>query len=82
MIRVLGLDPRRDNAELRQQLGVQLQQSELPEQIKVWEALDLYSSFYDHPADWQQLIEDLGLAEKRNTTHPECGLIGWGVRRP
>jgi ABC-2 type transport system ATP-binding protein len=53
--------------ELRQQLGVQLQDSELPEQIKVWEALDLYSSFYDDPADWEQLIADLGLAEKRNT---------------
>jgi ABC-2 type transport system ATP-binding protein len=66
-IRVLGLDPRRDNAKLRQQVGVQLQDSQLPDQIKVWEALDLYSSFYDHPADWEQLIDDLGLAEKRNT---------------
>ena len=38
-----------------------------PTQIKVWEALDLYSSFYDHPADWEELMENLGLAEKRNT---------------
>src|SRR4029453_275321 len=66
-IRVLGLDPRRNRAELRQHLGVQLQESELPEQIKVWEALDLYSSFYDDPANWEQLIADLGLADKRNT---------------
>src|SRR4051794_17360227 len=66
-IRVLGLDPQRDTAALRAQLGVQLQNSELPEQMRVWEALDLYSSFYDHPADWEQLIAELGLAEKRNT---------------
>jgi ABC-2 type transport system ATP-binding protein len=66
-IRVLGLDPRHDSAKLRQLLGVQLQASELPAQIKVWEALDLYSSFYDHPADWEDLLENLGLAEKRNT---------------
>jgi ABC-2 type transport system ATP-binding protein len=66
-IRVLGLDPRRDRAELRQQLGVQLQESELPEQIQVWEALDLYSSFYRKPANWERLIDDLGLAEKRHT---------------
>jgi ABC-2 type transport system ATP-binding protein len=66
-IRVLGLDPQRDRAKLREWLGVQLQDSELPEQIKVWEALDLYSSFYAKPADWEQLIEDLGLAEKRDT---------------
>jgi ABC-2 type transport system ATP-binding protein len=65
-IRVFGLDPRRDRAELRQRLGVQLQKSELPEQIKVWEALDLYSSFYDNPANGELLIEELGLAEKRH----------------
>src|SRR4051812_43434974 len=41
-IRVLGLDPQRDTAALRAQLGVQLQNSELPEQMRVWEALDLY----------------------------------------
>lgn len=66
-IRVLGLDPSRDRHALRQRLGVQLQDSELPEHIRVWEALDLFSSFYDNPVDWEQLIEDLGLAEKRHT---------------
>ena len=45
-ISVLGLDPRRDRAELTQQLGVQLQDSELPERLQVAEALQLYSSFY------------------------------------
>src|SRR6476469_2035540 len=63
-IRVLGLDPEHDKAALREQLGVQLQSSELPERMKVWEALDLYGSFYDNPADWEQLVADLGLAEK------------------
>jgi len=68
-ISVLGLDPRRDRAELRKRLGVQLQESELPEQIKVWEALDLYASFYDEPADWERLIVDLGLADKRDAVY-------------
>jgi len=66
-ISVFGLDPRRDGATLRRRVGVQLQESELPERIKVWEALDLYSSFYDDPADWEQLIRDWGLTEKRDT---------------
>ncbi|HEY4867095.1 MAG TPA: ABC transporter ATP-binding protein [Candidatus Dormibacteraeota bacterium] len=66
-VSVLGLDPQRDGAELRQRLGAQLQQSDLPEKLKVWEALDLYASFYPHPADWVRLLESLGLAEKRNT---------------
>jgi ABC-2 type transport system ATP-binding protein len=66
-VRVLGLDPQRDGAELRRRVGVQLQESELPEQMKVWEALDLYSSFYDQPADWERLLDELGLAGKRDT---------------
>jgi ABC-2 type transport system ATP-binding protein len=45
---------------------VQLQQSELPEKMKVAEALELYSSFYRKPADWERLIDDLGLADKRD----------------
>jgi ABC-2 type transport system ATP-binding protein len=66
-VRVLGLDPQRDGEELRRRVGVQLQESELPEQMKVWEALDLYSSFYDQPADWERLLDELGLAGKRGT---------------
>ncbi len=66
-IRVLGLDPRRDRAELRRHIGIQLQESQLPDRLKVWEALDLYSSFYAQPADWRRLMADLGLTEKRNT---------------
>lgn len=34
---------------LKEQLGVQLQSSTLPEKLKVWEALDLYASFYRPP---------------------------------
>jgi ABC-2 type transport system ATP-binding protein len=66
-IRVLGLDPRRDRAELTQQLGVQLQDSELPERLRVAEALSLYSSFYRQPADWRALMELLGLTGKAGT---------------
>lgn len=44
-IRVLGLDPREDRLELRQQVGVQLQESALPDNLRVWEALDMYASF-------------------------------------
>ena len=50
-IRVLGLDPIRDRAVLHEQVGVQLQESQLPDRIRVWEALDLYASFYENPSD-------------------------------
>ena len=65
-IRVLGLDPTKDDRELREVVGVQLQQAQLPELIKVREALDLYSSFYRNPRDWRELLEQWGLADKRN----------------
>jgi ABC-2 type transport system ATP-binding protein len=66
-IRVLGLDPDRDRTGVRRQVGVQLQESQLPDRLKVWEALDLYSSFYAEPADWRALMDDMGLTPKRNT---------------
>ena len=66
-ISVLGLDPWRARAELTQQLGVQLQDSQMPDRLKVAEALDLYSSFYRAPANWRALLEVLGLADKAGT---------------
>jgi len=64
--RVLGLDPRGEGHALRARTGMQLQQSNLPERMRVWEALDLYSSFYPKAADWEKLLMQLGLEEKRN----------------
>jgi ABC-2 type transport system ATP-binding protein len=66
-IRVCGIDPQRDNGELRQVLGAQLQESELPDKLKVGEAMELYSSFYREPADWRELIDILNLTSKLGT---------------
>ena len=66
-ISVLGLDPRTDGERLRAVVGVQLQESELPDKIEVGEALELYASFYPQPADPRRLLETLGLVEKRCT---------------
>lgn len=66
-VRVLGLDPLREGARLREHIGVQLQHTQLPENIKVWEVLDLYASFYEKPRDWREPLERWGPADKRNT---------------
>ncbi|GAA3862152.1 ABC transporter ATP-binding protein [Saccharothrix violaceirubra] len=63
-IRVAGLDPRRDRVEVRRLLGAQLQESRLPERIRVGEALALYASFYPDPVDWHALLDRLGLADR------------------
>ncbi|WP_410650862.1 ABC transporter ATP-binding protein [Amycolatopsis sp. cmx-4-54] len=66
-IRVCGIDPRRETGELRQLLGAQLQESELPDKLKVGEAMELYGSFYREPADWRELLGILDLTDKIDT---------------
>lgn len=66
-IRVCGLDPRRDDGELQQLLGAQLQESELPDKLRVGEAMRLYSSFYRDPADWRGLLDELNLSDRIDT---------------
>lgn len=78
-IRVLGLDPHRDRAQVRRVLGAQLQQSDLPAKLRVREALKLYASFYEDPADIDGLLADLGLKEKRNS--PFDSLSGGQAQR-
>jgi ABC-2 type transport system ATP-binding protein len=66
-VNVLGLDPLKEGRKLRERIGVQLQEAALPDDVKVWEALDLYASFYRSSADWEMLLEQWGLAQKRDT---------------
>jgi ABC-2 type transport system ATP-binding protein len=66
-ISVLGLDPVRDVYRLQERIGVQLQQAQLQKRIKVWEAVHLWASLYRRPsADGDRLLDQLGLADKRN----------------
>lgn len=66
-VSVLGMNPNREPKKLGNRIGTQLQEAALPDRMKVWEALDLYASFYDHTVPWEPLIETWGLTEKRNT---------------
>src|SRR5881394_2523011 len=65
-ISVLGLDPVRDVYKLQERVGVQLQEAQLQKRIKVREAVHLWASLYRKPLDGDRLLEQLGLAEKRN----------------
>src|SRR6478672_10399296 len=66
-ISVLGLDPVRDVYALQERIGVQLQQAQLQKRIKVWEAVHLWASLYrKQPRGADQLLDQLGLAEKRD----------------
>src|SRR3972149_3887504 len=67
-VRVLGLDPRTQGGELRRRIGCQLQESALPERIRVWEALDLFAALGPRSADWHRLLDDWGLQGKRDAS--------------
>ena len=66
-ISVAGMDPADEDAGLREVLGIQLQESRLPDKMSVIEALGLYASFYPEPHDPAELLERLGLVEQRKT---------------
>jgi len=52
--------------QLQNLIGVQLQQAQLQKRIKVWEAVDLWASLYPKSVDGDRLLDQLGLASKRN----------------
>ena len=64
-IRVLGLDPFREARRLQTRIGVQLQEAQLQKRVKVREAVALWASLYQAPVDGRQLLEQLGLDDKR-----------------
>ena len=65
-VRVLDADPARPTPAWRSRIGVQLQTAALPPKIKVREAMDLFASMYSDPADTDELLEELGIAGKRD----------------
>ena len=68
-IRVLGHDPQHDRAALTRLVGVQLQESGLPDRIRVREALDLFATFYPDPVQADELLDELQLAEVARTPY-------------
>ena len=66
-VSVLGMNPQAESQALGNRIGTQLQQAALPDRMKVWEALDLYASFYEKTVPWEPLLEQWGLADKRNS---------------
>ena len=66
-VTVLGMDPYTKRLELADHIGIQLQEAALPPRLRVAEALDLFASFYEQRAEPAELINTLGLTEKRRT---------------
>jgi len=64
-IRVLGLDPTTQAAELRQRIGSQLQDSALPGRLRVAESIELFAAFAHRPVNCDELLTRWRLEEQR-----------------
>ena len=64
-VKVIGLDPekRTELAQLKERMGVMLQQSSIYEKIRVGEAIKLFASYYESPADAIELLKLVGLQD-------------------
>ena len=63
---VLGFDPGRAGPAFRERIGVVLQQSQLWPTITVAETHRMFAGYYDRPPDVDEVIELVGLEEKRD----------------
>jgi len=66
-VSVCGLDPQRESAALKLEIGAALQSTSLPDKIRVMEALRLFASFYKRGRKPEELLQRFGLEDKRNT---------------
>jgi ABC-2 type transport system ATP-binding protein len=68
-VKLHGMDPYLNRPAIARKIGIQLQESALPPRLRVGEALELFSSFYERRANVEELLTRLGLIEKRTATY-------------
>ena len=76
---VLGLDPSKNGRELRERIGLQQQESELPEGMRVSEALELFACLFGAKPRSKELLARVGLSEKAQS--PFSALSGGQKKR-
>lgn len=64
-VRVLDFDPEKQKTQLKDRIGVCLQATNLPDKIKVIEALELFGSLYSRTLNPDDLLKRLQLQDKR-----------------
>jgi ABC-2 type transport system ATP-binding protein len=77
-IRVFGVDPQSDPDALRTLVGAQLQDSALPDRIRVWEALRLFAALSRQSVHVASVLAEWGLDVKRGASY---GSLSGGQRQ-
>jgi len=66
-VRILGMTWRENERDLRERIGVSLQETQLAEKLTVYETVRLFRSFYRNGPDPDDLLRSLSIDEKRNS---------------
>ncbi|HEY1730232.1 MAG TPA: ABC transporter ATP-binding protein [Terriglobales bacterium] len=66
-VEILGRTWRMHQRELREDVGISLQETRLSEKLTVRETLKLFGGFYKHPVPVQAVLDELSLQEKADT---------------
>jgi ABC-2 type transport system ATP-binding protein len=66
-VTVLGLDPGKQQRQLKAQIGIVLQSTGVDRYLTVAETIAMYAGYYPHPRPVDDVIDVVGLASKRNT---------------
>ena len=77
-VRIFGRTWQEDERELRELLGISLQETRLSEKLTVRETIELFASFYRQPRASQEVLEQLALTEK---AHSWVGKLSGGQRQ-
>jgi ABC-2 type transport system ATP-binding protein len=64
---VLGYDPVKGGTDLKRRIGIVLQSTGVDPYLTVRETIQLYAGYYPSPRDIDEVIDLVGLGEKRNT---------------
>jgi ABC-2 type transport system ATP-binding protein len=66
-VSVLGFDPPQGGRAFRSRIGIVLQSSGIDPYLTVRETIEMYSGYYEHPRAADEVIDLVGLGEKRTT---------------
>ncbi len=68
---ILGMDPVTKRKQLFERVGVQFQEANYQNEIKVNELCEETASLYHTPADWKQLLAEFGIKDKEKNAVKE-----------
>jgi ABC-2 type transport system ATP-binding protein len=66
-VSILGHDPAKGDKDFKQRIGIVLQETGVEPFLTVAEAIELYRGYYPNPRPADEIIEVVGLTEKRDT---------------